>query len=335
MSLPDFRDRLRSPFANEEMSAAAGQPVVAVDLEGDAGAEDDQARLIEVMGALSCVVIGVGHEISERAEMVAAACDVRVDDEAGLEPLIATAEQHPIAAASLALLLRGSQTRTIADGLAAESAVYSTLQAGPEFAAWRVSRAAKHARPEAPEAVKVRRDGHRLFVTLARPHVHNAFNVAMRDGLTNALQIAASDKSITQVLLAGEGPSFCSGGDLDEFGSFSDPATAHVVRLSRSAARVAAEISDRLESRLHGACMGAGIEVPAFGRRIVANPHVRIALPEIALGLVPGAGGTVSIPRRIGRQRTAWLALSGAVIDGPTALAWGLIDALEPSELPH
>ena len=128
--------------------------------------------------------------------------------------------------------------------------------------------------------------------------------------------------------LSGNGPSFCSGGDLGEFGSFPDPATAHVTRLTRSPARLAHLLADRLHVHLHGACMGAGIEVPAFARHVTAAPDTRIALPEVALGLVPGAGGTVSIPRRIGRHRTAALALSGSTIDAATALAWGLVDEI-------
>jgi enoyl-CoA hydratase/carnithine racemase len=77
---------------------------------------------------------------------------------------------------------------------------------------------------------------------------------------------------------------------------------------------------------VHGACVGAGVELPAFAARVVARADARFWLPELGLGLVPGAGGTVSLPRRIGRQRTAWLALSGRPIDARTALAWGLID---------
>ena len=63
---------------------------------------------------------------------------------------------------------------------------------------------------------------------------------------------------------------------------------------------------------------------------VVAAADTRIALPEIGLGLVPGAGGTVSLTRRIGRLRTAWLAFSGTTIDAATALEWGLVDDLEP-----
>jgi enoyl-CoA hydratase/carnithine racemase len=72
--------------------------------------------------------------------------------------------------------------------------------------------------------------------------------------------------------------------------------------------------------------VGAGIELPAFAAHVVAHPGAFFQLPEIGMGLIPGAGGTVSLPRRIGRQRTAWLALTGRRLDAPTALAWNLID---------
>ncbi len=86
----------------------------------------------------------------------------------------------------------------------------------------------------------------------------------------------------------------------------------------------------RTTAYVHGACVGSGIELAAFTARVVAAADTRIALPEIGLGLVPGAGGTVSLTRRIGRLRTAWLAFSGTTIDAATALEWGLVDDLEP-----
>jgi enoyl-CoA hydratase/carnithine racemase len=82
---------------------------------------------------------------------------------------------------------------------------------------------------------------------------------------------------------------------------------------------------------LQGACVGAGVELPAFAAQVSASEDAFFQLPELAMGLVPGAGGTVSLPRRIGRQRTAWLALSGQRLDAETALAWGLVDELRPS----
>ena len=172
------------------------------------------------------------------------------------------------------------------------------------------------------------RDGAELRIVLNRPRRHNAVTMQLRDVLTEALTLAVLDDSITTVTLSGNGPSFCSGGDLGEFGSFPDPATAHVTRLTRSPARLAHLLADRLHVQLHGACMGAGIEVPAFAGHVVAAAGTRIALPELAIGLVPGAGGTVSIPRRIGRHRTAALALSGPTIDAMTALGWGLVDEI-------
>ena len=105
-----------------------------------------------------------------------------------------------------------------------------------------------------------------------------------------------------------------------------DPATAHLVRLQQSAGRSIAMLADRVTAHLHGACIGSGIELPAFAGTVVAAPSARISLPEVSLGLVPGAGGTVSIPRRIGRHRTALLALTGEVIDAETAHGWGLVD---------
>ena len=77
---------------------------------------------------------------------------------------------------------------------------------------------------------------------------------------------------------------------------------------------------------MHGACVGPGIELPAYAGRVVAASDTRVRLPEVAMGLVPGAGGTVSIPRRIGRWRTFYLSLSGEYLDAATALAWGLVD---------
>ena len=87
-------------------------------------------------------------------------------------------------------------------------------------------------------------------------------------------------------------------------------------------------LADRVEARVHGPCVGAGIELPAFAGRVVAAPDTTFRLPEISMGLIPGAGGTVSIPRRIGRWRTLHLALGGGPLGAADALEWGLVDAV-------
>jgi enoyl-CoA hydratase/carnithine racemase len=74
--------------------------------------------------------------------------------------------------------------------------------------------------------------------------------------------------------------------------------------------------------------MGSGLEMAAFCGWIEAHGDSVFGLPELGLGLIPGAGGTVSVTRRIGRWRTAYLVLSGRTIDVDTALAWGLVDAI-------
>jgi enoyl-CoA hydratase/carnithine racemase len=68
------------------------------------------------------------------------------------------------------------------------------------------------------------------------------------------------------------------------------------------------------------------MELPAFARCVVARDDTWFQLPELGMGLIPGAGGTVSLPRRIGRWRTAWLAISGARLDVDMAARWGLVD---------
>ena len=172
------------------------------------------------------------------------------------------------------------------------------------------------------------REGDIAVVTLNRPDKRNAFSAEMRDALCEGLAFAVMDPSIARVLLRGEGPVFCSGGDLDEFGTLPDPATAHAIRSTRHPARLLHALEPRVECVVQGTCVGAGVELPAFASRVVARPDASFRLPELAMGLVPGAGGTVSLPRRIGRQRTAWLALSGVAIDVETALAWRLVDAI-------
>ena len=150
----------------------------------------------------------------------------------------------------------------------------------------------------------------------------------MRDGLVAALQLAHADPSVETVELRGAGRSFCSGGDLSEFGTAPDPATAHAVRVAAGAAAWMERCAPRAVARVHGACIGAGMELAAFAGRVTAAPDARFCLPEVSMGLVPGAGGTVSVPRRIGRRRAALLALTGQTLDAATALDWGLIDEI-------
>lgn len=216
-------------------------------------------------------------------------------------------------------------------GVVTESLAYSTLQAGPEFARWLAERGPASV-PHLADPVLAQRDGNTLRIVFNRPQRHNAFSTDARAALLEALDVAHYDTSIDEVVLAGNGPSFCSGGDLAEFGTFTDPASAHLARTRHSPALALDALTARLgpacRAEVHGQVLGSGLEMAAFCGRVVARPSAVFGLPELSLGLIPGAGGTVSITRRIGRWRTAYLVISGQTIDAPTALSWGLVDAV-------
>jgi enoyl-CoA hydratase/carnithine racemase len=297
---------------------------------------DDGPDVADLVRTLPCVVVALdrGAHPAGRTPPGDVALSERptpprpwVGDLGSWLPLLETAcTATPLAAVSLAQLLRLSSELSIADGLVAESVVYSMLQAGPEHQEWLARRPPLAPPVEEGPAVLVRRNGDRLEVTLNRPARHNAYSAAMRDGLVAALQLVHGDQSLEAVELRGAGRSFCSGGDLSEFGTAPDPATAHAVRVAAGAATWMDRCAARAVVHVHGACIGAGMELAAYAGRLVAAPDTGFCLPEVSMGLVPGAGGTVSVPRRIGRQRAALLALTGQTQDAPTALDWGLVD---------
>jgi enoyl-CoA hydratase/carnithine racemase len=215
-------------------------------------------------------------------------------------------------------------------GVLTESLAYSTLQAGPEFARWLAERGPAAA-PELADPVLARRDGDTLRIAFNRPKRHNAFSTDARAALLEALTVAQLDPSVTGIVLSGNGPSFCSGGDLAEFGTFADPASAHLARTRHSPALALDALTARLgracRAEVHGRVLGSGLEMAAFCGWVRARDDSVFGLPELGLGLIPGAGGTVSVTRRIGRWRAAYLVLSGRAIDAHTAREWGLVDA--------
>ena len=241
-------------------------------------------------------------------------------------------ERWPHASAVCDDVLRAVRTEGSAlAGVLTESLAYSTLQAGPEFARWLDERGPVRM-PDIPDPVVARRDGDVVAISFNRPQRHNAFSTDARAALLEALAVAQLDPSVTGIVLSGNGPSFCSGGDLDEFGTFADPASAHLARTRHSPALALDALTARLgrscRAEVHGRVLGSGCEMAAFCGWIDAHEDSVFGLPELGLGLIPGAGGTVSVTRRIGRWRTAYLVLSGRTLDADTALAWGLVDAV-------
>jgi enoyl-CoA hydratase/carnithine racemase len=331
------------------VGALAGRPLVAIAVDDDPVGEREVSRLAAVLRESPVVLVGVwlepgpppgtglGLDIllcgAGGAPRPWVSCPDGVDAE--LAHLAAAADRSPGAAVAMAQLLRVGEALASADAVVAESWVYSLLQAGAHHRAWLDERSTRprKPRPDRPVVI-VERQGSVLALTLDRPEVRNAYGTRTRDELVAALQLAAVDESVEVVELRGNGPAFCSGGDLDEFGTAGDPAAAHVVRTTRNAGVQIARLADRVRAFVHGPCVGAGVELPAFAADVVARSDATFLLPEVAMGLVPGAGGTASIPRRIGRHRTAHLALAGRPIDAATGLDWGLVDHVDDDAFP-
>lgn len=277
------------------------------------------------LASLPLLTLGVG----DPPEPARVSLDLVAADDDAADRSLAGFQRAPLAAVAAALMIRTRRPDgDVFAGLVAESTTYSALQAGPEFRRWLAGRDAVAADDTEPR-LRVERRERVTEIVLTRPAKHNAVDARMRDALYEAL----TDELLSSgpIVVRGDGPSFCSGGDLDEFGTLDDVASAHLVRLGRSLAWRFAQLRGRLVVGLHGTCLGAGIELPAFAANVVAADDAELGLPELGLGLVPGAGGTVSIPHRCGRHRLLELLLLAGTIPASTALEWGLVDEIVPA----
>jgi enoyl-CoA hydratase/carnithine racemase len=343
VSLPDmviglaaFGDLLAGGGHTAALGSLVDIPLVVVDLDSPG----DRQRLHRA-GAAPLVAVGVSRDgtgagpfeafdvvlVEGRSEPAAPWVGV-ADLSESVEQLSAAVARSPRAAVTFVQVLRAGEGASVEAALIIESLAYSTLQGGPEFARWLAGRPTPLVRPSEERVLAIDRQGDVLHLVLARPSVRNAVNAALRDALCDGLAVAIADPSISDVHLGAIGPDFCSGGDLDEFGTSPDPTTAHLVRTTRSPTAALSRVAGRTSAHLYGACVGAGIEMAAAAGRVFAAPSTRIWLPEVAMGLIPGAGGTASLPRRVGRHRTAWLGLTGSVVDATVARRWGLVDEM-------
>lgn len=177
----------------------------------------------------------------------------------------------------------------------------------------------------APANVVTRRHADILLVTIDNPPV-NALGVDVRRGLMQAIEAADADPSVTAVVLAGAGRNFLGGADIREFGKPPQaPALPDVCnRIEACAKPVIAAI--------HGAALGGGLEVALGAHYRVALGTAKLGLPEVLLGLLPGAGGTQRTPRLIGAPKALDLMLSGRHIGAAEAAKLGLVDRLADGE---
>jgi enoyl-CoA hydratase len=271
-----------------------------------------------------CPVIGLG----DPRHPLAGSLDAVIEPPVVAERLAAQVLAQPQAAAVAMGLLRMLPALDVDQALTAESLAHGLLQGSEAHRAWIAATAHERTLPDEPGRVLLNRDAAALTVTLDNPGRGNAVDRAMRDALHEAFELATLDRSIARIDLRGSGRSFSLGAELGEFGTTTDPAVAHDIRARTLPAPMIARCAERLEVHVQGACVGAGLEMAAWARRITASPHAWFQLPELAMGIIPGAGGCVSLSRRIGRSRTALLILSGRRLSARAALDWGLIDAI-------
>ncbi|RDI21337.1 3-hydroxyacyl-CoA dehydrogenase [Pseudacidovorax intermedius] len=171
------------------------------------------------------------------------------------------------------------------------------------------------------DAVRHQIQGEILQITVDNPPV-NALSAAVRRGLLAAIEAADAEPRVKAVLIVGQGANFIAGADIREFGQTPQPPS-----LPEVCNRIEA-CSKPVVAALRGAALGGGLEVAMAAHYRVALADAKLGLPEVQLGLMPGAGGTVRAPRLIGAEAALELMLSGRHVKAKEALSLGLVDRL-------
>ncbi len=173
--------------------------------------------------------------------------------------------------------------------------------------------------------------GRVAVVTLDRPEVLNAYDVAMRDDLYAVLGAADEDPDVRALVLRGRGRAFSSGGDLREFGSAPSPLAARAVRWRRDVWGRLLALRGATVAAVHGWAAGSGMEMAMLCDLCIAADDARFVLPETGLGAIPGVGGTQTLARRAGASVALDSVLTGRVLDAPAAHAAGIVNRVVPA----
>lgn len=168
------------------------------------------------------------------------------------------------------------------------------------------------------------------LLRLARPEARNALDLAMREALAEHLEAVEADGAVHATVITGDTKAFAAGADLKMIAAAS-PMDVQRLNLHRLWRRVA-DHPKPLVAAVNGYAYGAGCELALMCDLIVAGPGSRFALPEIKVGIMPGAGGSQRLVRAVGKHRAMRLLLTGEAIDGPTAERWGLVSQLSETD---
>jgi enoyl-CoA hydratase/carnithine racemase len=167
---------------------------------------------------------------------------------------------------------------------------------------------------------------HVAFLTLNRPEVLNAIDIATRDALWLALDAIEADDDVRVLVFRGAGErAFSAGADLTEFGTASSFTEARRARLERDLWGRIAHLEEPTIAAIHGYALGAGCELALLCDFRIAAEDARMGLPETHLGYVPTAGGSQTLPRTVGRGRALDMLMSAEPVDAARALDYGLV----------
>ncbi|HLF04239.1 MAG TPA: enoyl-CoA hydratase/isomerase family protein [Dehalococcoidia bacterium] len=169
-------------------------------------------------------------------------------------------------------------------------------------------------------------------ISLDRPAALNAFNVQMRDDLSETLAAVQDDPEVQAVLITGQGRAFCAGADLSEFGTAPSPVIARQVRWERDIWGQLLALEVPVVTAVHGYCIGSGLELALLGDLCLAAQGTVFAMPEVQLGMVPAAGGTQTLPRHAGPAAALELLLTGRRFHAAEALRLRLITRVLPAD---
>lgn len=172
-----------------------------------------------------------------------------------------------------------------------------------------------------------------VHLRLTRPDARNAIDLAMVEALADAIDTVATLDTARSLLISGEGPSFCVGGDLNYFTerleSLSDEFT-RLISLWHRALSVLAALPFPVVTAVHGGTAGGGLGLVWCADHVIAAESTKIATGFTDLGLSGDGGSSWHLPRLIGLRRAQELLLDNRVLDAETALAWGLVNRVVP-----